>query len=148
MDGVVAAPDVFRVLFENDRVRVVGVRIEAGQRVPEHTHRRPSVVVVDQPAMLRHHTDDSSDMATDDVGSGSAKAGDTAAGEVETDDMTGDNSPDKAAAGVFWSDPVGPHVVENIDDHDFHAVRIEVKDAAGTGDPPRHEYRRGSPSPA
>ncbi|REF36618.1 hypothetical protein [Thermasporomyces composti] len=117
MDGVIAAPEVFRVLFENDRVRVVEVHIEAGQRVAEHTHRRPSVVVVEQPARLRYHADVHF------------------AGDVEPVAMAGDHSvgdsPGEAVAGLLWSDPVGPHVVENVDDHAFHAVRIELKDVPG-----------------
>ena len=53
MDAVVAAPKSHRVLFENADVRVLEVTIAAGHREPEHTHRDPSVMVVDGPARIR-----------------------------------------------------------------------------------------------
>jgi hypothetical protein len=28
---------------------------------------------------------------------------------------------------VHWMEPEGPHSVENIDDHRYHAIRIELK---------------------
>jgi hypothetical protein len=44
LDALVAAPGSHRLLFENDRVRVLEVAIEPGAREPEHTHRWPSVI--------------------------------------------------------------------------------------------------------
>ena len=58
MDGVVAAPESHRVLFENDAVRVLEVTIAAGDREPEHTHRAPSVMIVDGPARIRYYQGD------------------------------------------------------------------------------------------
>jgi hypothetical protein len=49
MDAVVAAPGSHRVLFENDDVRVLKVTIAAGHHEPEHTHRDPTVMIVDGP---------------------------------------------------------------------------------------------------
>jgi hypothetical protein len=46
LDGPVAAADNHRVLFENDRVRVLETRIPSGEVSPVHTHRRPSVLYV------------------------------------------------------------------------------------------------------
>ena len=57
MDAVVAAPGSHRVLFENDDVRVLEVTIAAGHREPEHTHRDPSVMIVDGPARIRYYQD-------------------------------------------------------------------------------------------
>ena len=54
MDAVLAAPGSHRVLFENDDVRVLEVTIATGDREPEHTHRDPSVMVVDGPARIRY----------------------------------------------------------------------------------------------
>jgi hypothetical protein len=58
MDAVVAAPESHRVLFENDDVRVLEVTIAAGHREPEHTHRDPSVMIVDDPARIRYYRGD------------------------------------------------------------------------------------------
>jgi hypothetical protein len=49
MDGVLAAPGSHQVLIDNDRVRVLEVSIGPTHREPEHTHRRPSVMIVDGP---------------------------------------------------------------------------------------------------
>jgi len=54
-DAVVAAPESHRVLFENDDVRVLEVTIPAGHREPEHTHREPSVMIVDGPARIHYY---------------------------------------------------------------------------------------------
>ena len=37
-DAVSVAPDVYKVLFENDRVRVLEVRANPGETSPAHTH--------------------------------------------------------------------------------------------------------------
>jgi hypothetical protein len=58
MDAVVAAPASHRVLFENDDVRVLEVTIAAGHREPEHTHRDPSVMIIDGPARIRYYRGD------------------------------------------------------------------------------------------
>jgi mannose-6-phosphate isomerase-like protein (cupin superfamily) len=46
LDGVLAAPDHHKVLFENDEVRVLETVIRAGDTTPMHTHRRPTVSYV------------------------------------------------------------------------------------------------------
>ena len=43
LDGVVAAPDHHRVIFENDAVRVLEVTIRVGDTTPLHTHLRPTL---------------------------------------------------------------------------------------------------------
>lgn len=43
LDGPVAAPDHHKVLFENDRVRVLETVIRPGDRTPLHTHLRPTL---------------------------------------------------------------------------------------------------------
>jgi len=102
MDAVVAAPESHRVLFENDDVRVLEVTIAAGHREPEHTHRDSSVMIVDGPARIRYYR------------------GDT---------LTFSSSPDTAPAGTqaSWMAPEDPHSVENVDDHPYHAIRVELR---------------------
>ena len=46
LDGVVAAPDHHRVLFENEVVRVIETTIRAGDTTPVHTHLAPTAMYV------------------------------------------------------------------------------------------------------
>ncbi len=46
LDGVVAAPDHHKVIFENDAVRVLEVTIRVGDRTPLHTHLTPTLLYV------------------------------------------------------------------------------------------------------
>jgi hypothetical protein len=55
LDACIAAPASHHVLFENDAVRVLEVIIEPGTREPLHTHRTPSVMIVDRPARIRYY---------------------------------------------------------------------------------------------
>ena len=48
LDAVIAAPGNHRVLFENDRLRVLEVILEPNEEEPTHHHRWPSVFVFDQ----------------------------------------------------------------------------------------------------
>lgn len=50
LDAVVAAPKHHKVLFENERVRVLEVTLEPNDEEPIHHHRWPSVFVFDQVA--------------------------------------------------------------------------------------------------
>ena len=101
LDGVIAAPDSHRVLLETHAVRVLEVGIEPGRREPEHTHRNPSVMIVDAPALIRYY---------------------------EHGDLTFESPPGarQEAPRVMWMDPEGPHSVENIDTTPYHAFRVEI----------------------
>jgi mannose-6-phosphate isomerase-like protein (cupin superfamily) len=46
LDGVIAAPDHHRVLFENEVVRVIETTIRAGDITPVHTHLAPTAMYV------------------------------------------------------------------------------------------------------
>jgi mannose-6-phosphate isomerase-like protein (cupin superfamily) len=46
LDGVLAAPDHHRVIFENDVVRVLETIIRAGDVTPLHTHLTPQVMYI------------------------------------------------------------------------------------------------------
>ena len=48
-DAVSAAPKNHKVVFENDRLRVLEVTLESGEEEALHHHRWPSVFVFDQP---------------------------------------------------------------------------------------------------
>ncbi len=103
MDALQAAPASHRLLLENDRVRVLDVVIEPGAREPEHTHQAASVMIIDEPARIRYHQGDAL------LFESPARSG----------------SP--PGMRVRWMEPEGPHSVENIDEHRYHAIRIELK---------------------
>jgi mannose-6-phosphate isomerase-like protein (cupin superfamily) len=46
LDGVIAAPDHHKVIFENDAVRVLETTIRVGDVSPLHTHLRTQVMYV------------------------------------------------------------------------------------------------------
>ena len=48
LDAVIAAPANHKVVFENDRLRVLEVILEPNEQEPTHHHRWPSVFVFDQ----------------------------------------------------------------------------------------------------
>jgi quercetin dioxygenase-like cupin family protein len=104
LDALIAAPDSHRLLFENDRVRVLEVVIEPGAREPEHTHRWPSVMIVDRPARIRYYE----------------------RGVLTFESSAGDTTP--PVPRTTWMEPEGPHSVENIDSSTYHALRIELRD--------------------
>lgn len=104
LDALIAAPDSHRLLFENDRVRVLEVVIAAGAREPEHTHRWPSVMIVDEPARIRYYEH----------------------GVPTFESPARDTTPQRHKA--VWMDAEGPHSVENIDSRRYHALRIELRD--------------------
>jgi hypothetical protein len=104
MDAVLAAPESHKVLFENENVRVLEVVIPVGEREPEHTHRWPSVMIVDRSAMIRYYQ-----------------------GAV----IAFSSSPGASARPTIgqWMEPEGPHSVENVDTVPYHAFRVELKEA-------------------
>lgn len=48
LDAVIAAPANHKVIFENDRLRVLEVTLHPDEEEPVHHHRWPSVFVFDQ----------------------------------------------------------------------------------------------------
>jgi len=101
LEGLVAAPASHRVLLETPAVRVLEILVEPGAREPEHTHRHPSVMIVDEPARLRYYT---------------------------YGELAFESSPEQTASApprAEWMPPEEPHSVENIDVRRYHAFRIE-----------------------
>jgi hypothetical protein len=105
MDALLAASASHRVLLENDRVRVLEVVIEPGAREPEHTHQAPSVMVTDGPARIRYYMDS----------------------RLHFESPARPGSAEPPGTRVRWMEPEGPHSVQNIDDHRYHAIRVELK---------------------
>jgi beta-alanine degradation protein BauB len=46
-DPVDVAPDVYEVPLENERVRVLDIRLQPGREVPQHSHPAHVIYVVD-----------------------------------------------------------------------------------------------------
>ena len=107
LDGVIAAPGIHTVLFENDEVRVVETRIAVGERTPLHTHLAPTV---------------------NDVISGSHVVRRDEAGEVVLDTRA---VPGFVMPRVPWSDSLGRHTLENPGDDPIAIIGVELEHPGG-----------------
>ncbi len=106
MDGVIAAPDHHKVIFEDARVRVVELKIAPGDTVPLHTHRYPTINYVVKPSEFLSLDSD---------------------GTVRLDSrnlMKGNEE------GAVFSLPAFPqlHSVKNIGPVTMHGIAVELKD--------------------
>jgi hypothetical protein len=104
LDALIAAPRHHLLLFENDLVRVLEVRIPPGDLVPVHTHRWPaSIYVARQSDFLRrdHH------------------------GNLLFDSRSMGPPPSSPAAQ--WTPPLPPHSVENIGAYEILLISTELK---------------------
>ncbi len=108
LDAVEAAPDSHHILLENDHVRVVEVEILPGEKEPTHTHRWPSVMLVDRAARIRYYDE-------------------TEAVAFESDHRDPTETARRSPPDIEWLEPEGPHAVENIDTVPYHAIRIELR---------------------
>ena len=107
LDAMIAAPNHHKLLFENERVRVLEVRIAPGDIVPVHTHRWPaSIYVAKQSDFLRRDGD----------------------GNLLFDSRTMGPPPAKPVAQ--WTPPLPPHSVENIGANEILLISTELKGTA------------------
>ena len=104
-DGPVAAPEHHKVIFEDERVRIMEFKVPPGDLVPLHTHRWASVNYV-----LRL-----SDFLSFD-----------AEGKLKLDSREGNFGGKEGEA--FCLPPFPPlHSVENIGDREMHGISVELK---------------------
>ena len=103
LDGVVAAPDHHRVLFENSEVRVIETIVPDGDRTPIHTHPKTVMYVISGDQFVRR----------DD------------AGQVMGD--TRDQESSFVMPPVIWSDGTPPHMIENPGSEDLIVIGVEFK---------------------
>jgi hypothetical protein len=103
LDGVLAAPENHKVLYEDEAIRVISVSIAPGAIEKPHYHCLPAVFVVDRLVSVR-----------------------------DFNGATGEEIPlpiPKDAplpiTAKFLPQPL--HYVENLDTRPFHATRIEFK---------------------
>jgi len=105
LDALVAAPRHHRRVFENDRVRVLEVRIPRGETVPVQTHRWPGVL---------HLQCWSEHVRRDETG------------KIIFDSREAGASP--RTPSVVWCDPP-PHSVEKVGEDGLRVLSIELKGA-------------------
>lgn len=104
LDGVIAAGQHHKVIFENDRVRVIETAIPVGEITDIHTHRRPTTLhVVSGDHFVRRD----------------------AAGDVEFDTRT--QTPDFDMPRILWTEDNPPHTIENVGSADLVFIGVEIK---------------------
>ncbi len=106
LDALVAAPKHHRLVFENERVRVLDTVIPAGDTVPVHTHRWPAVYYTIRFSHFVRRDQD---------------------GKVTFDSRTAP----PARPGANWADFLPPHSVENVGAGDIRLISFELKDSVG-----------------
>jgi predicted metal-dependent enzyme (double-stranded beta helix superfamily) len=107
-DAIVADADNHRVVFENEKVRVLEVTIKPGEKEPFHAHSMLSVMNIITGSKLR---------ITE------AKLNN---GKVVTE-KTIEVGNDNFQPPPLWMPPQGLHSAENIGSVTFHAYLIELK---------------------
>jgi len=105
LDGVVAAPEHHRVIFENERVRMLETTIPVGETTRLHTHLLPTVMY---------------------VVSGSHFVRRDATGAVMLDTRAAD--PPYRMPPVLWAVSTPEHTLENTGDDDLVVIGVELKD--------------------
>ena len=105
LDAVNAAPEHHRVLLENERVRVLDTRIEAGDETSVHTHRWASILyVLSASDFIRFDAD----------------------GNAVFDSRTAQVNIEKGTA--LSSPPLSPHSVRNVGSGEIRVISVELKD--------------------
>ncbi len=100
LDSVIAAPENHTVVFENDKVRVLHVNIPPDVIEKKHTHRNPSIFIINASPNMDYYNEKGEIVAR----SGKRKDGEP-----------------------FWVEPEGLHGLENHDAIVFDAFRVEIK---------------------
>lgn len=103
MDAVGAAPKNHKVLYEDEKVRILSVTVEPGEKENMHHHRWPSVLIVDSPEKLKDYTSD---------------------GQVVTIDGPSAETP---IPTIIRKGPEKLHAVEVLGTNSLHLYRIELK---------------------
>ena len=107
-DAIAAAPDNHRVVFENEKVRVLEVTIKPGEKEPFHVHPMPSVMTVITGAKLR--------ITEATLNDGKLVTGKTI--EVGKDNFQ---------PPPLWMPPQGLRSVENIGSVTYRSYQVELK---------------------
>ena len=105
LDALIAAPKHHKLLFENERVRLLEVRIAPGEVTAVHTHRWPSAIYVAR----------QSDFIRRD-GEGNMLFDSRTVGPPPTEPV------------VQWVGPLPPHSVENVGNVEILLITTELKE--------------------
>jgi hypothetical protein len=108
MDAISAAPKNHKILYEDERVRILDVTVEPGEKENMHHHRWPSVLIIDSPAKKKEYTWD---------------------GKVISTDRPSAETPIPI---IIRMGPAKPHAIENVDTNSLHLYRIELKKLEST----------------
>jgi hypothetical protein len=104
LDALKAAPQHHKLLFENDKVRVLDALIPAGEITNLHTHQWPSsLYIISWSSFIRYDK----------------------AGNVLLDSRNISTPPPNGTA--LWSEPLIPHALKNIGTEDLHVISVEIK---------------------
>jgi quercetin dioxygenase-like cupin family protein len=102
-DPVKTSPQFYKVLLENEQVRVLEYRLKPGEKEPMHSHRNDGVVYVLSGGTLKFSYPD---------------------GRTEEKTAT--------AGETIWREPV-THAVENIGKTEAQVIAIDLKGPSRTG---------------
>ena len=107
LDGVIAAPGNHKVLFENDRVRVLQTTIPAGTVTPLHTHLTPTLQYVVSGSHFIRRDESGSTMFDSHA------------------------DPGFVLPQVQFAEPIPRHTIQNTGDDDLVVIGVELKESAG-----------------
>ena len=116
-DAVVADPGHHRVVFENEKVRVLEVIVKPGEKEAFHVHLMPTVITIITGAKLRLTL---ATLEDDKVVIGKSM-------EIGNDNLQ---------PPPLWMGPEMLHSFENIGAVTFHAYRVELKGEEGSKQTP------------
>ena len=107
LDGVKAAPETHKVIFENEHVRVLEVTIPPHSKEPVHTHCLPSTLYVQEIGDIIVRDPD---------------------GKLIFDSRQMKENEKQKVPFVVWNPGEGPHSTENPSDLPIKIIQIENKD--------------------
>ena len=102
LDAVIAAPKHHKLVFENERLRILDTHIPPGDLVPVHTHRWPAVYYTIKPGEFIRRDGE---------------------GKVLFDSRITSRP---TGQGV-WIECLPPHSVENVGSTEIHLISCELK---------------------
>lgn len=104
LDALIAAPEHHKLLFENDRVRVLDTLILPGEITNIHTHRFPATLyILSWSDFIRYDSE----------------------GNVLLDSRNISNQPLPNTA--LWTEPLAPHALKNVGAQNLHVISVEMK---------------------
>jgi hypothetical protein len=104
LDALIASPQLHKLLYENEFVRVPDTNIPPGEITNLHTHKFPSsLYILSWSHFIRY--DDKEN--------------------VLVDSRTLSKIPTVGSA--LWSGPLAAHCLKNIGDNDLHVISVEIK---------------------